>query len=318
MTIGLVCAGPRAGLACFRALAAVEAVATGSIGGFAAFAAIGETGALHRAATQRGGSRTLFVSGERTGVSPGDGIAGAPLAGLISSGPNRPEPLAQFLAADPQVGIVSGHRLPNAPGADGTAHNSAVLEAMRAGAAPEAAVAAHLDSHSEADLGLIAADLKGRMHAANTARVARRPDLGAARLGDARTNAFVAVLHNSIGPGPSVAWLAAETAMAVMVPTGPDAVFTVAAGTPVVAGPEAAVEIDAAGHATRIVTTDATLLGLRANGAAVYLGAPVRRDGVTLGHVAEEPNCEIAGGRIESMSGQENLRVGYRTRGDEG
>jgi len=311
MTIGLVCTGPRAGRAALGALSAVERVATGAIGGFAAFAAIDAEGRLHRAATQRGGSATLFLSGETTGAPPPKAVAEAPLAGLISSGPERPEPLSQFLAAEAEVGIVSGHRLPNAAGADGRPHNLAVLAAMAAGASPEAAVTAHLSANPEADVGLIAADRAGRLHAANSARVARRPDLGAARL--EREGAAVAVLHNALGPGPSLAALAAETAMAVMAPALPDAAITVAAGTPVALGPAAAVEIDPEGRAVRILTTDPGLLAPRANGAALYLGAEIRRAGRLLGHIAEEPNCEIVGGRLVFMSGQERLAVGYRS-----
>ena len=310
MTIGLVCAGPQAGRAALAALSAVERVATGAIGGFAAFAAIDGQGRLHRAATQRGGSATLFLAGETTGAPPPEAVVDAPLAGLISSGPERPEPLSQFLAAEAGVGIVSGHRLPNAPGADGRPHNLAVLAAMGQGADPEAAVTAHLAANPEADVGLIAADCAGRLHAANSARVARRPDLGAARL--EREAAAVAVLHNALGPGPCLAALAAETAMAVMSPARSDAAISVAAGTPVALGPAAAVEIDAEGRATRVITTDPGLLAPRANGAALYLGAEVRRDGRLLGHVAEEPNCDIADGRLVSMSGQAWLAVGYR------
>jgi hypothetical protein len=101
--------------------------------------------------------------------------------------------------------------------------------------------------------------------------------------------------------------------MAVMAPALPDGAITVAAGTPVALGPAAAVEIGAEGRATRILTTDPGLLAPRANGAALYLGAEVRQHGRLLGHLAEEPNCEIADGRLVSMSGQERLRIGYRS-----
>lgn len=312
MTIGIVCAGPMAGLAAVRALAAVERVATGAIGGFAAFAAIDADGAVHEAATQRGGSRTLFIAGEMTGVAPPAAVAAAPLAGLISSGPERPVPLSQFLAVDGAAGLVSGHRLPNAPGADGRAHNRAALEALRAGAEPAEAVARVLEANPEADVGLIAADRAGRVHAANAARVARRPDLGMARREDPEAGIAVAVLHNAIGPGPVVAGLAAEIALAVMAPARPDAAFTVAAGTPVAEGSPARIEIDGGDRALRIVTTDPALLAPRANGAAIYLGAEVRRGAMVLGHVAEEPICLVEDGRLVSMSGQTALSVGYR------
>lgn len=315
MTIGIVCAGPNAGLAAFRALATVERAATGSIGGFAAFAAIGAHGRVHQAATQRGGSATLFIAGEATGGPPPDPVAAARLAGLVSSGPERPEPLSQFLAVDGAVGLVSGHRLPNAIGADGQPHNVAVLAAMRTGNRPADAVSAYLAANPEADVGLIAGDLAGRLHAANSERVGRRPDLGAARLDRPEAGAAVAVLHNAIGPGPSIAQLAAETAMAVMAPARADATFTVVAGIPVRAGPVAVVEIDGDGRARGVVTTDPGLLQGAANGAAIYLGAEVRQNGRLLGHVAEEPNCRLQDGRLVSMSGQRQLEIGYTKTG---
>ncbi len=40
-------------------------------------------------------------------------------AALMSSGPNRPSPLAQFTPGDARVGLVTGHRLPNTVGAGG-------------------------------------------------------------------------------------------------------------------------------------------------------------------------------------------------------
>lgn len=118
-------------------------------------------------------------------------------------------------------------------------------------------------------------------------------------------------MHNAIGTGPSIAVLAADVATAVMVPSRPDDAFSVAAGTPVVLGDQARVEIDAAGRAVQIITTDPVLLTGRANGAALYLGADVCRDGERLGRVAEEPNCIIDHGRLISMSGPTLLDVGY-------
>jgi len=312
MTIGIVCSGPNAGLGAFRALRAVERVATGAIGGFAVFAAITEDGTARTAETQRGGGATLFTRGERTGTPPPEAIARSRLAGLISSGPDRPAPLSRFLALDAEVGLVSGHRLPGTPDGGGRACNAVALAAMRGGATPEEAVRQVLEANPEADIGLIAADLRGRVFAANSARVARRPDLGEARREDTASGSSVAILHNAIGPGPAIAALAAETALAEMVPARPDAQFTVEAGTPVVQSDAAAVEIDAAGLALRVLTSDPALLGPRANGAAIYLGAEVRQQGRPVGYVAEEPNCTVADGRLVTMSGQSRLEIGYR------
>ena len=117
MTIGIGAIGPNAGLAVFKGLQAAERVGTGSIGGFAVFAAISEDGPLFMSETQRGGTATLFTAGETSGVLPPSEIAAAPYAAVMSSGPDRPAPLSQFLAADPAIGLVTGHRLPNARGA---------------------------------------------------------------------------------------------------------------------------------------------------------------------------------------------------------
>ncbi|MFP4126312.1 MAG: DUF6963 family protein, partial [Alphaproteobacteria bacterium] len=119
MTIGIAATGAGAGLAVFAALRAVERVGRGAIGGFASFVAISEAGELVQAETQRGGTATLFVDGEATGVAPPAAVAQARFAAVMSSGPDRPPPLARFTPGDAAVGLVSGHRLPNMPGVDG-------------------------------------------------------------------------------------------------------------------------------------------------------------------------------------------------------
>lgn len=312
MTIGIVARGPKAGLAVFRALRAVERVASGSIGGFAAFAAIDGEGRLHEHGTQRGGASTLFTEGETTGVSPEETIAAAPLAAVMSSGPDRPEPLGQFVCADPAAGIVCGHRLPNAIGASGVAFNEEVLAAMREGRSAREAVDAVLDADPEGDVGLIAADLAGDVYARNSDRVARRPDLGHARREDAAAGALVEVLHNAIGPGPSIATLAAETALQVMAPAWEaEAWFVIEAGTPLEAGETNRVELDDDGVVRRVVTTDRGLLSGLRNGAAVYFGAEVCQAGQLLGRTVSEPNVVVEEGRIVSLSGQRRIRIAY-------
>ena len=313
MTIGIVCHGPNAGLAVFRALRAVERVATGSIGGFAAFAAITRTGRAVECATARGGTATLFVDGETTGAEPGEEVRSAPLAGVISSGPDRPVPLGQFLRVDARAGLVCGHRLPNAAGVSGMAFNEQALALLRDGRTAAEAADAVLDANPEGDVGLIVADLAGRIYARNSARVMRRPDLGHSRREDPAVPAVAEVLHNAIGPGPSVAALAAETALRVMVPTGaPDGWAIIEAGTPVELGETSLVELDGDGRARRVVTTDPGLTEGERNGAAIYLGAEVRQGDRLLGWTTVEPNVVLKDGRIVSMSGQTRLNLGYR------
>jgi len=94
MTIGIVAHGPRAGLAIVRALRAIEAVGRGAIGGFVSFVSIASDGSVERAETQRGGTIGLFPNGETEGSAAS--LMEAPTAGLMSSGPDRPEPLIPF------------------------------------------------------------------------------------------------------------------------------------------------------------------------------------------------------------------------------
>lgn len=309
MTIGIAAVGPNAGRAVFEALAAIERVGTGAIGGFAVFAALTRDGTLHRAETQRGGTRTLFTNGETTGGPPPQELAAATMAGLISSGPDRPAPLAQFLPAEPGIGLVTGHRLPNAAGVTGAPVNLAVMELMRAGRSAAEAVDAVLEADPQADAGLIAVDWRGGLHARNSARVMRRPDIGHARR-EAR-GAAVEVLHNAIHPHGPLAALAAEIAMAVLDPMPATGIVTVRSGTPLVAGEESRVQVGPDSIAERVEVTDHRLLQGRHNCAAVYLGAKVMRGSECLGVTLYEPNVVVVDGRIVSLSGQTEVAISY-------
>ncbi|MDZ7842429.1 MAG: hypothetical protein U5R46_16645 [Gammaproteobacteria bacterium] len=314
MTIGIAASGPRAGLAVFRALAAVERVATGSIGGFAAFAAIDADGELHRAETQRGGTTTLFVDGESTGVTPPDAVARAPWAAVMSSGPERPAPLSQYVPAEPGAGLVTGHRLPNAAGNSGRPVNLEVLDLLRQGLPAKAAVEAVLRGDREADAGIIAIDRNGGVYGCNSERVDRRPDLGHARRES--SGVVMEVLHNAIVPAGPIAALAAEVGLAVMAP-GPiaDAEFLVTASVPVVAGDINRVVLDGNGEAQRVETTDTRILSGRHNCAAIYLHSEVVADGAVIGHTVFEPNVVVEDGLIATLNGRTAMRIGYLSSG---
>ena len=206
MTIGIGAAGPNAGLAVFRALAAAEAVGHGAIGGFAVFAVLTADGRVIRAETQRGGSATLFTDGETTGGPPPPEVASARFAALMSSGPDRPAPLSQFLAAS-EAGLVTGHRLPNMPGSDGRPVNEAVLSAMAEGLSAEQSLQRVLNADPDADAGMIALGPSRGIAALNSSLVAARPDLGTATR--ASKEAAVCVLHNAIRPAADLAPLGA-------------------------------------------------------------------------------------------------------------
>ncbi|MGD9537453.1 MAG: hypothetical protein AB7P52_16860 [Alphaproteobacteria bacterium] len=312
MTIALGASGPRAGLAVFRALQAAERVGTGSIGGFAAFAAISARGELMRHETQRGGASTLFTAGETTGVEPPDAVANAVVAGVIASGPDRPEPLAQFVPADARAGLVTGHRLPQSAGRDGRPLNLAALENLIKGMPADVAVRTVMEANPEADAGLLAVDLRGGVAAFNSVRVERRYDLGHARRESRAHGAVAEALQNSIRPFPSLAALAAEVALDVMVgePRVAGSVL-IEAGMTMELGLEALIETDAAGRAVRLVTTDALVLKGRHICAPIHRGSEVRRAGCSVGRSILEPLVELDDGVIVSLIGRPAMRVDY-------
>ncbi len=313
MTIGIAAYGHEAGLAVFRGLEALENIGRGAIGGFVSYAAITGEGHLARFATQRGGTRTLFVDADVVGADPPPDVAGAEVAALISSGPDRPEPLDQFVAGNSSVGLVTGHRFPQAPGRSGLAFNEDVLRRIAGGAEPAAAVDAVIAENPRADMGLIAVDVRGRMHACNTDRVARRSDAGEAARECRSMNAGVSVLHNSILPLRGIALMVVDVAMEVMLRSHtPDFWILIAAGTRVVAGEANAVYVDAGLRVTEARTVDEHLVDGRRDGAAVYIDSKVVQDGRVIGRTVTEPYVVLDDGMIETLSGQPAIRVGCR------
>lgn len=313
MTISIGAYGPKAGLAVYEALSAAERVGRGAIGGFATYAAITSDRRLLRHETQRGGSTTLFIDGETTGAPPPDEVANAIAAIVISSGPERPNPLSQFVAADPKGGLVSGHRLPNDTSVDGSPLNEEALRHLIASKTAREAVDRVIERNPQADVGLIAVDLRGSVYSRNSERVSRRPDLGHARLEDKAAGAGVEVLHNAIRPFPATGVLAAAIALDAMVEE-PEPVgwITIEAGVPLELGSESAVHCGADMVARRVVTTDPIIVKGKHACAGIYLHSRVYRDGKLLGLTMFEPITDVQNGRILEMSGQKSLRMSYR------
>jgi Domain of unknown function (DUF6963) len=310
VTMGIAAHGPNAGLAVFKGLRAAERVGTGSIGGFATFAAITADGRLLRADTQRGGTRTLFLDGETTGIEPPPDIATATSAAVISSGPERPE-LEKLLTADAAAGLVTGHRMPITIGVDGIPINQQTLDFLKQGMSAKEAVDAVLDRNPEIDAGLIAIDGKGRLYARNSARVLRRPDLAEGR--SERDGASVAVFYNAIRPLSVLAGLVTEIALDTMlgVPQ-PDGQITVNAGIPLIAGDETAIHCDANGVATHMTTNETMRLTGHQICTGIYLGSPVYMEGKLIGHTMLEAMTTFHDGRLVSMSGQTSVPYGFR------
>ena len=300
MTIGIAARGASAGHAVLAGLAAVEAVGAGEIRGFGVFRALGPDGVPIDAETQDGGHDALAADLARRGLLERAGAA--TVAALISSGPNRPEPLTQFLAAGPG-GLVTGHRRPDRPGGDGLAVNLAALRLLAAGAAPQTAVATVLDANPELDAGLIAVTVAG-IGMAETDRVRRRCDRGAARLAVRGGAAEVAVLHNAIQPFEGLAALAAGAARAVLesaLPPLPAVRLT--AGMTVDVGSEDGLWLGADGRVARIVNANPSLAGFAGwTSGAVYLGTSVHRGGARVGTTVSEAYCRLGDGRIVEVA----------------
>lgn len=198
MTIGIAASGPGAATCALRALRGVETLGSGSIGGFAVLAVMNEDGRLRYAQTQNGGSSGLCIDADWLSCER---------AAIISSGPDRPEPLRQFLPGLDGVGLVTGHRLPNRPFADSRL-NLAVLARLQSGLAPDAAIGEVFTAYPECDAGLMALTADGRIAYADSARVRRRKDIHSAAIENAGSS--IAVMMNSIHFPPGIGEQAAD------------------------------------------------------------------------------------------------------------
>ena len=307
MTIGIGIAGAGAGRAAFAALAAVEKVGRGMIGGFVSLAALDPQGRLHRAETQRGGAAALFPGGMP------EAIAEAPVVALMSSGPDRTPPLAQFTPAAEGVGCLSGHRLPNMPGRPGGEPvNALALARLMADTPPQAALEAVLAEHPDADAGLIAVTVAGEVAAANSRLAAARTDAGA--LVTEGAGLKIAVLHNAIFPVSGLAALAAGAAIDAAAPADAhDFEITLSAGIALSTAPPAGIEIDGAGTVVALSGLPSGWAAPAWQGAAAMRGTPVLRDGRQVGTLVSEAYCVARGGVLQSCDGQPSARLRVRT-----
>lgn len=314
MTIGVAAFGAQAGAAVYEAVLGAELLGRGAIGGFAVMAVLDPAGAVQYRVTQRGGVTALDVPAS---------WQDARVAAIISSGPDRPEPLTQFLAGADGVGLVTGHRLPNLPGADGVALNRAALDRLtelsegqaarsqpprdRAspGHAPQGspsqpqtprqAVETVLHAHAEWDAGLIAIDVHGRLGMANSARVLRRDDLG--EFSRVTPTASLGLLHNSIYARGDLAAQLGELAWSRL--QGNDTAtrfITLRQPVPLTPAAKDCVHVDAQGAIVAIETANPRLTTLDRISTAVYLATDVRRDGILLGATATELYVRIHAG----------------------
>ncbi|MFW6076408.1 MAG: DUF6963 family protein [Hyphomicrobiales bacterium] len=302
MTIGIGIAGAGAGLAILRALQAVEAVSRGMVRGFVSLAVLAEDGEVLRAETQRGGSATLFDG------DPPKRFADARIAVLMSSGPDRTEPLSQFTPARADVAFITGHRLPNMPGVDGRPLNAALLARIAQGTAVDAALAEVLEKNPQADAGLIAIAPDGTVAVGNTGLAARRTDGGFLHTQGAGLD--IAILHNAIFPVRGLAEIAAGAAMDAVAPgDAHDVTLWLKAGLRLTLADEASVELGKDGVITGISVTNPGWLGAHWQGAAALRGTPLRRGGRTLGTLVTEAYCVAGDGVLLSCDGADSVRL---------
>ena len=299
MTIGIAAAGPGAARAILDALARAETIATGAIGGFISFACIAETGLL-RAEAQQGGARGLLAQGLPAEMDT------ARLAVLMSSGPDRPEPLAQFTPADPSVGLVTGHRFPNAPSEDGVSLAAAALADMRQGAAPQQAAAGIASANPDADAGFICLGLDGRIGLANTAYVATFSGLGESRF--SRQDTHAGVLCNGISQAGPLANLIAEMVLDAMQPAVKPLAIILRGGLKVRRAPVAELKLKPNLDPEELVFPSFRNTGSNWN--AGY-GPHIRVSigGKVVGRLLDEPFRTGRGDRAESFDGRSELVV---------
>lgn len=305
MTIGIATRGPRAGLAAWRALLAAELLGRGEIGGFCVMAWRGQDGALHHATTQRGGT---------LGLTPTGDWADATHAALISSGPDRAEPLVQFLPGDPAVGLVTGHRLPGSPLPDGRPINLAALAAMQPGLTQQG-LETLLAQGPAMDAGLICLPWDGPVLMANSPRVAARDDLGRHLMQDGAV--ACAILHNSIftarlhGDALATA-LGAIAAETMGHDPAPLALARLPDRLPVTPADHEGVELDATGTAIALHSADPAYFGPKPSITAVYTGVPVRQAGRLIGHAVTEAFADLREGVLIGRPGAAPRSFLYR------
>ena len=303
MTIGIATTGPWAGAGVLAGLRAVEAVGRGAIGGFVSLAVLTAEGRLVRVETQNGGTKGLFPG------DPLEEVLQAPLAALISSGPDRPTPLSQFIAAKPGVGLVTGHRFPQVSMRDGQPLNAAILEAIEQGRTAQQAVDELIAVEPGFDAGFIALSVGGAFGIGNMPSVLHRKDQGVAMRTCETTSASAAALHNAIQPYKAIGLLAVEAALDVMqLRQTVQHDINLQAGLRLRRGEAPEVHIDADGRATGMTHPEADDLQEEMS---FGMGDRVRvvRDGMQHGWLGHEPFMVVKRGVIVSLDGKASLQV---------
>lgn len=298
MTIGIAAHGPGAAAAIVSALAAAESFASGAVGGFVSLAAIVE-GKIERAEVQAGGTRALLSNGAASWLTASS------CAVLMSSGPNRPSPLAQFTPGHPAIGFVTGHRFPNMADRQQRPLNHVALALIGSGLAPQAAVEAVARDNPEADAGFLAITPDGQIGLKDCAYLDQFPDRGHAIL--TGPSGIVAVVHNGIAPHRGLGMVVAELAVSRLTSPRPDQRrIEIHAGIPLRLSSRNAVEIDHTGRATALLVTNPKLMQATNSFGLGYHAEVLGADGYYLEY---EPYMVAVDGVLASIDGSTIARL---------
>lgn len=286
MTIGVAASGQKAGAAVRAAVLGAELLGRGAIGGFVVFAILDENRRVRHRVTQRGGIEALNLP--ETWLT-------AQYAAAISSGPDRPEPLEQFLPGLDNIGLVTGHRLPNTPGVNDIPLNQAVLARLAAGQTPQEAITAVLCLFPEADAGIIAMNASGELGIGNSARVMRRYDCGGAE----RTSggSRIALLHNSIFSQGLLAGRLIDLAWSCLTGESTDTRLLYLHDTvPIHLSTNDRVHVKDDGTITAVESANLRLQSANRRTTAIYLGSEIWQSGQLIGQAITELFTETSPG----------------------
>ncbi|MET1416415.1 hypothetical protein ABVF61_29385 [Roseibium sp. HPY-6] len=303
MTVGIAATGPNAGAGVLAGLRATEAIGQGAIGGFVSLAVLTKDQQLFRSETQTDGASGLLQK------ELPENMLGAPFAALISSGPNRPVPLAQFVAAKPGVGLVTGHRFPQIPADDGIPLNAHVLAAMERGQSPQMAIDAVVDRFPDHDAGFVALSIDGTIAAGNMPAVLLRRDHGCSSRTLQSPPVSVATIHNAIHPIRVLADMINDIVLEEMLrPPAAEHWITASQGIRLIRGQRAEIHINRDEEVVQILHPQAMQ---HPDPVPFGLGDQVRiiLNGRDIGWLGYEPFMIVKDGVIMTMDGKPSLKL---------
>ena len=306
MTIGIVVRGPQAGTALVNSLSAIESIAEGSIGGFVSFVVLDKDHTPTFYKCQAGGITSLFACENKSDL-PIE-LMNATRAALISSGPNRPEPLHRFLAWDDKGNLVSGHRFPHMQTKQNIPLNQQALSILQMYGSDEHRLDELIEQNPDLDAGLVTMDAHGCIYQSNTARVAARGDT-ASRNMQTPEYAYSITLNSILPPDPIAEILAVKLQRRLELDRRP--VLHVTTDSPISNSNVKSVEIDDTGRVVNINTPERHWFSPEHEGALIETGTIVLRDSVTIGKVHEEPYVISRNGKIIALSGKQNVSLRY-------